>query len=68
MSVPFPPLSGPVPEPGSGAEPSGPMPLPPEPPFPAITLGTAHCCPYCGGPIAVVSLLMPVEVPPPVGA
>lgn len=66
MSTAFPPPSDPVPQPGSEAQSAGPLP-PPEPPFPAITLGTAHSCPYCGGPIAVVSVLMPVEVPPPGG-
>jgi hypothetical protein len=59
MSTAFPPPSGPVPE----REPAAPVPRP-EPPLPPITLGTAHSCPYCGAPVAVVSVLMPVDNPP----
>ena len=65
MSTAYPPTSGPVPEPEP--EPAAPSPRP-EPPLPPITLGTAHCCPYCGAAVAVVSVLMPLESPPEYGA
>lgn len=29
-----------------------------------FTVDLAPCCPYCGHPVAVVNLLMPVEEPP----
>lgn len=31
---------------------------------PAADVDLAHCCPYCGRPVAVMNLLVPVEEPP----
>ena len=55
---PTPPLDA-RPDPGHTA-PS----TPPEPEPDGASLGMAHCCPHCGRPLAVLSVLVPVDEPP----